>query len=138
MLVNPSKHIRKAIIETLSPLPVWSNLVPKTATTPTAYALITSMGLQETARSKGCYEWEVSFNIDVFYRGVLGQDYSAAIDDIVEDIIPKMKSLTSPVVQIKNVYLEFQNDLSFNTSTNSINRKVLNYTVWCNYQEETT
>lgn len=134
-MLNPSKYIRASIIQALAPLPVWSNLVPKTANTPQAYALITSMGLQETARAKDCYEWEVSFNIDVFYRGVLGQDYSAAIDDIVEDIIPKMKSLTSPTVQIKNVYLEFQNDLSFNTSTNSINRKVLNYSVWCNYQE---
>lgn len=134
-MINPSKHIRKAIIETLAPLPVWSNLVPKTATTPQAYALITSMGLQETARAKDCYEFEVSFNIDVFYRGVLGQDYSSAIDDIVEDIIPKMKSLTSSTVQIKNVYLEFQNDLSFNTSTNSINRKVLNYSVWVSYSD---
>lgn len=134
-MLNPSKYIRLAVIKALAPLPVWSNLVPKTATTPQAYALITSMGLQETARAKGCYEWEVSFNIDVFYRGVLGQDYSAAIDDIVEDIIPKMKSLTSPTVQIKNVYLEFQNDLSFNTSTNSINRKILNYTLWVGFSE---
>jgi len=134
-MLNQNKYIRKAIIQALSPIPVFSNFVPKSIDTPDRYVLITSMGKQEFARAKNCYEWQVSFNLDVFRVGTLGYDFSTDVDDMCEVIIPAIKELVSEEVQIKNVYLEFENDLSFDSTTNSINRRVLTYSVWCNYQE---
>lgn len=138
-MINPNKYIRQSIIQAVSPIPCWDNMVPKNVTTtPNSYCLITSMGKQEFARAKNCYEWLVSLNIEVIHVGSLGYSYSAVLDDMIANIIPKMKSLTNNTIRIKNVNLEFENDLSFNSTTNTINRKILSYEVWCDYQEEVT
>lgn len=137
-MINPSKHIRKSVIDAVKPLSVWDEGVPKNTPTPKTYGLITSMSMQEYARAKNCYEWEIGFDLSLYNINQLGYYGNAVLEDIIADIIPRIKNLTSPVVRIKNVDLEFMNTLSFNTSTNSIDRKVLSYTVWCDYQEEVT
>lgn len=137
-MINPSKHIRLAVINACAPVPVWDEGVPKNTPTPKTYGLITSMSMQETARAKGCYEWVIGFDLNFYNINSLGYYGNAVLEDIIADIVPKIKNLTSPIVRIKNVDLEFMNTLSFNTSTNSIDRKVLQYTVWCDYQEEVT
>lgn len=138
MMINPNKYIRQSIIQALAPIKVWDNMVPKNVVSPSSYCLITSMGKQEFARAKNCYEWLVSFNLEVIHVGQFGYSYSAVLDDMIADIIPKMKSLTNATIRIKNVDLEFERDLSFNSGTNTINRRVISYEIWCDYQEEVT
>lgn len=131
--VNPSKYIRQAIDLVVSPLPCYSGLVPKTVIpTPTKYALITSEGINETANCKNGNEWLISLNLELYHVGKLGQDYSAVMDDMLLEYIPKLKSLQSPHIIIKNVTIAVRT-LDFNTSTNSINRKIVTLDIWCDY-----
>lgn len=132
--VNPSKYIRLSIINALAPLKVWSNRVPKNVTpTPTTYALIQSLGKQEYAECKTGNEWLVSVDVDFYHLGTLGYDYSTILDDEIQRCLPFIYTITSPNIRIKNVDLEFERDLSFDTATNSINRKVLTFQIWCDY-----
>lgn len=137
-MINTSKYIRQSVIQACSPVKVWSNRVPKNQTTPTLYALITDMSLNEYSRSKQEYEWLIGFNLDCYYVGNLGYDYTTEIDNFLEVVVPKIKDMTNLTVQIKNVDLESSRDLSFDTATNTITRKVLTYSVWCAYQEGVT
>lgn len=133
-MINPAKYVRKSIIDALAPLPVWANRVPKNQMpTPASYCLITSQGKSEYAICKRGNEWQVNLNLDFFHVGALGFDYSAILDDIIETAIPKMKELKSPNIKVKNVFLELERDLSFDTVTNSVNRKVLSYLIWIDY-----
>lgn len=134
-MINPQNYITESIRTTLLPLKVWSNRVPRGINTPSLYVLVTDMNIQETSIAKDCYEWLVGFNLDVTHVGSIGYDYQDIVNDAVEDILPKIKSLTSSVVDIKNVDLEVSRSLVYDTATNSINRQILTYSVWCNYQE---
>lgn len=132
-MINPNKHVRKSIIDALSPIKVYSNRVPKTANNPTQYILISSMGKNEYAICKNGNEWQVNLNLEFFYVGNLGFDYTSILDDMVEVAIPKMKLLRSDSVKIKNVFLESERDMSFDTATNSVNRRIITYNIWCDY-----
>lgn len=134
-MINPQNHIAQAIISTLSPLPVWLNRIPRAVDTPSSYVLITDMSITETARAKDCYEWLVGFNLDVTALSTLGYDNQALVNNNVQTILPKIKSLTDSTVEIKNVDLISSRSMVFDTATKSVTRQILTYEVWCNYQE---
>lgn len=132
-LINPNKYIRQAIINALSPLPTYSNRVPKSINTPNMYAVIESQGKVEYAGSKDGNEWEVNLNLSIYKLNAIGNDAAYELDDELERIIPLLKNLKHPLIGIKNATLESEVDMTFDTSTNTINRKILTYTFWTNY-----
>ena len=133
VLINPNKYIRQAIINALSPLPTYSNRVPKSINTPNMYAVIESQGKIEFANYKRGNEWEVNLNLSLYHRNPIGNDMAHVLDDEVEKIIPLLKDLKHPIIGIKNATLESERDMTFDTDTNTINRKILTYTFWTNY-----
>src|SRR5690606_6679660 len=132
-MINPQNHITNRVREVLSPGEVWSNRVPRGIDTPESYIIVSDMNLSEAAQSKREYEWIVGFNLDITSVVGLGYDAQDIVNDIVEDVIPKMKSLTDDVVEIKNVDLIASRSMTFDTSTNSITRQILTYEIWVNY-----
>ena len=131
--INPNKYIRQAIIQALSPLPTYNNRVPKSTNTPVMYAVIESQGKIEFANYKRGNEWEVNLNLSLYHRNPIGNDMAHVLDDEVERIIPLLKDLNHPIIGIKNATLESERDMTFDTDTNTINRKILTYTFWTNY-----
>lgn len=132
-MINPQNHITNRVREVLSPIEVWSNRVPRGIDTPESYIIVSDMNLSEAAQSKREYEWIVGFNLDITSVVGLGYDAQDIVNNIVEDVVPKMKSLTDDVVEIKNVDLIASRSMTFDTSTNSITRQILTYEIWVNY-----
>lgn len=135
-MINPNKYIRQAILQAFPDIKMWANLVPASVNPqPAMYGIISSMSKTETAVSKTCYEWNVTFDLDLFNVGAKGFDHSTPLDDLAQVIIPRMKQLTSGTVDIKNVFLEIERDMTMETATNTISRKILSYSCWVSYSK---
>lgn len=131
---NPSKYIRAGIITTLAPLtvPVWNKRIPKNASTPTKYILIINQDTQQYERSKSCYEYSCTFTLDLCNITTLGNDATVQVDDLEEAVRTAMDSLRVPNFVVKDMsYSSF--DLDMDTGTNTINRRLITYTIWLNY-----
>lgn len=134
-MINPQQHVINAILASLPDYSVWSNRVPRGVTTPSEYILVTDISINEYANCKHGNEWLVGFNLDIVSVYSLGYDTQDIVNNIVQDVIPALKNLTSPVIEIKNVDLEGSRSMTYDTSTQSITRQILTYTVWCEYQD---
>lgn len=132
-MLNPNKYIRQAIIQAIAPLKCWTVRVPKNEPTPTEYVILNSETQNEYVTSKTEYEWLLSINLDVTVLGQVGFDNTTKVDDMIEDIIPAVKSLKHPLLNISNVTLQASNTLNYDTTTNSVNRKVLTFEIWVGY-----
>ena len=133
-MINPTKYIRDAIIKAIKPIECFTVRVPKDKNHLTSYVILNSEVINEYAECKTSNEWLLSINLDVTHLGMLGYDYTAKVDDMIESIIPKIKSLKQPILTIKNVTLTASNTLNYDTTTNSINRKVLTFEIWVGYE----
>lgn len=134
-MINPQNYVISAIAESLPNYVVRSNVAPRGINTPNIYILITDVSINEYARCKHSNEWLVGLNIDVTYRGGIGYDYTDYVNNAVQEVIPAMKDLKSNVIEIKNVFLEGSISMYYDTPTNSVNRQILTYSIWCEYQE---
>lgn len=132
-MINPTKYIRAGIIQALPQYRVFNNRIPPNTQTPSLYILITNQSKNQYAQSKDCYEWECQFTLQVIYRGTLGTDSSALVDDAVQVIDPAIREMQIPNFYLKAITLEQERDLTYDTGTNTINNKVLNYNIWVNY-----
>jgi hypothetical protein len=133
MALNPQKYIRSGIISALPGYRVWNNRVPRNVETPKLYILITNQSKNEYAVGKQCHEWECQFTLQLIYRNDLGFDSSAIVDDaaqVVDDVIRYQMQI--PNFFKKNVTLDQERDDTYDTATNTINRKLLSYSIWVN------
>jgi len=133
MALNPNKYIRAGILSALPAYSVYSNRVPKNVSTPKLYILITNQGKTEFANGKTCHEWECTFSLQVIYRNDLGFDASSIVDDAAQEVDNAIRyTMSIPNFYKKNVTLEGENDMTYDTDTNTINTKILNYSIWVN------
>lgn len=130
--LNPSKYIRAGIIAALPNYRVFNNRIPTNTSTPSLYVLITNQSRNEYAMGKQCNEWECQFTLQVIYKGVLGNDYSAIVDDAVQVIDNAIRSMKIPNFYNKQCELDSEFDDTYDTPTNTINRKRLSYSIWVN------
>lgn len=130
---NPNKYIRQAIISALPGIQVFYKRIPKNIATPVQYIILNSQTKQQFARAKDCYEWICQVNIDCWVHGVQGMPPSTAVDDLEESVLSVMDgvqvtgSFTTKYVKLLN-----QVDLSLETSTESVERRILTYEIWLN------
>lgn len=133
-MINPTKYIRQAIIQAIAPIPCWAVGIPKTVNkTPKSYVILNSETQSEYAVSKTEYEWLLSINLDVTVISESGLYNTTLVDDMIELIIPSVKALKHPLLNISNVSLQASNTLNFDTTNNSINRKILTFEIWVGY-----
>lgn len=137
-MTNPNKYIRQAIITGLQPYgySVWYKRVPKSVVpTPTSYILIDSQSKQEAYDAKECFEWLCQVNINIWIVGQQGFPPTTTMDDIEEKVITAMKGIQDNKGLIKRKpKLINQTELSVETDTNSIERRILTYEIWVNKQ----
>lgn len=131
---NPNTAIRTAIVSSLgmaTGLIVNKDRVPlNTIPIPTKYILLQSQAKQPTERTKDCYEWLASINIDIYIINTLGYVDGIPIDNYEEQVINAMESLNIPNWNLKRVLLIQSNDLPVDTVTTSVERRVLQYNLW--------
>lgn len=130
--LNPSKYIRAGIIAALPNYRVFNNRIPPNVTTPQLYVMIVNQGLNDYAIGKQCHEWECTFTLLVVYRGTLGYDYSSIVDDACQEIDNAIRDMKIPNFYNKQCRPEGSFDDTYDTPTNTINRKRLSYSIWVN------
>lgn len=131
---NPNTAIRTALVSALGTatgLIVKKDRIPlNTTPIPTKYIILQSQAKQPTERTKDCYEWLASINIDIYIINTLGYVGGIPIDNYEEQVINAMESLDIPNWNLKRVLLIQSNDLPVDTLTSSIERRVLQYNLW--------
>lgn len=142
MVKNPNVPVRQALIAALSAatsLPVWHKKVPKDTTpVPTKYILLQSQTKQPTERSKQCYEWQASINIDITFINPAGFSNTVPVDTAEEQVINTIEpvendyltGLQIPGWYVKDIKMINSIDLDAETSTQSIERRIVSYLIW--------
>lgn len=126
---NPNKYLRSEILRVLSDIgfPVYDKGVPLDSTGIMEYILITSQTKTQFESSKTCFNWQVSANIDINFVDTLGFNRSELVDDLETEIDSLLRG-------IDGLYdlSTFSNDLTYDTKTHTVNRRVLTFTGWLN------
>lgn len=141
MINTPEKPLRTAYIaalQTATGLGVFPDGVPKSATTPTAYILITSQTKTRTAIAKPTvatnpadnFGWLASIVFDIQFFSPSGFSNPGAVDNIEEQVINVAETITVSGWDVKTRVQVQSMPLPVNTSTNFINRRVLTYQHW--------
>lgn len=127
MPLNPNKYLRSEILRVLSGVgyPVFDKGVPLDSTGILQYILITSQTKTQFEDSKTCYNWQVSANIDINFVDALGYNRSELVDDLETEI----DGLLRGIVGLHDIST-FSNDLTYDTKTHTVNRRVLTFTGW--------
>ena len=129
---NPNTSIRTAYISALSVtgLPVWSKRVPlNTTPQPKKYITLTSQTKQPFERTKDCFEWLTSLNVDMWQINTPGYINTVNLDNIEELAINAIENITIPGFIVKDVIMIQSQDLDIDTPTTSIERRVLTYQI---------
>jgi len=133
--LNPSKYIRAAYITALqnaTGLKVWDRFVPKNITAPQSYIILDGQTKNETANAKGeFFEWLSTIDVNIYYVGLVGYSYSVQVDDI-ENVVINTIRYGIPIAGFSNKNTQIIDSLSLNseTSTQSIERRVIKFEHW--------
>lgn len=132
---SPDTPLRVAYINAIKAvnptLPVWAKKVPKGVTVPNLYVLISSQSKNATERSKDCWEWLCTINIDIFYKNLQGYSDTVKVDNAEAQVIIAIENgINVQGFSVKSINLLDSNDLDIETPTESIERRVLTYEHW--------
>ena len=124
---NPNKYLRSEILRVLSGIgyPVFDKGVPIDSEGIMQYILITSQTKNQFESSKTCFNWQVSANIDINFVDALGYNRSELVDDLETEIDNRLRG----IVGLYDIST-FSNDLTYDTKTHTVNRRVLTFTGW--------
>lgn len=133
MIKNPEMPLRTAYIQALSGIqPTWSGKVPKNVSVPNKYTLIGTQTKNPTEKGKdGCMEWICTIVIDLYNLNIAG--YSAkGVNDVVEEQVINIIEAGIDVDGFRVNSIDFidSKDLSIETPTQSIERRVITYQHW--------
>lgn len=142
-MIIPDKYIRAKYISLLStvttggasgviPVPVFDMLVPKSTTPiPGIRIVITSQTKSQADTTKCGHNWLCSISLDIINEQYLGFASTVILDDI-EEQISNLIDLQGADVDFTpficyNTHVGTPVDMSYQTATQSIGRKVLRY-----------
>ena len=139
---NPNKYLRTAYVQGLpayvNGIPVFVKKVPKSANPPSQYILITSQTKNQTAIGKDCFEWLCEIVVDCIYSGPAGFAAPVNNDDVEENVQSFVLSgVEMPGWQVKSNDFIGSIDMDAETPTQSIERRVLTFQHWVNYNGTT-
>lgn len=131
--INPNTSIRTALIAALTPIkPTWVKKVPRNITTiPNQYILISSQTKDPTERSKCGFEWLCTVNIEMINLNTSGYANPIKNDEVEAQIFDAIEGgITIQGFDNKEWLFINSIDLDVETSTQSIERRVLTYSFW--------
>lgn len=134
-ILNPNKYIRIAYINALEAatgLQAWYKKVPKTVKpTPARYILLDNQTKNETEVSKCDFDWLCTMDINIYSVNAAGYSDAEIVDDYEQQILSVIKpGLTIPYFKNKRTVILESLDLSVETNTQSIDRKLLKMEHW--------
>lgn len=133
---SPDKFIRKAYLQLLANIgcPIYDMVLPKSETIPSTYVLITSQTKRPYEETKCGHEWDCTILLDIIAEFNHGFANRAVADDIETAILTAIDTWTFEQQQISidpfTVYrtvVDDSHDLSLNTPTKTIVRKLLRF-----------
>ena len=133
-MVNPSKYVKVAVLNAVrsTNIPVWYKRKPK-STGGNEYAILTSVNKNPIDRGKTCFDWSIQVVIDLWSVGVQGYPPTDnSLEDMEEKVLTVMDSIVVDGFHVYDRILQQQTDLSVETNTQSIERKVLTYELQLN------
>jgi len=139
-LQNPSKHIRESYITVLKPatgLSVWDIRVPLNEVAPAMYILLDGQTKQETVNAKRDYfEWLTTIDVSIYYVGKKGYSHTKELDDVEEKVMNVIR-YGVPVNGFSNKNTRILESMSLNddTSTQSIERRVIKFESWLSQRD---
>lgn len=136
-MYNPDKYIRKAYIdaiESATGLSVFDTSIPKDVQPlPKQYILITAQSKQRTSISKQLWEWQCQVRVDIVSVNDMGYHSSVSVEDIEEIVINTIEAgLTIQNFNNKSTRFLDSTPLPTETTTQSIDRKIVDYEHWLN------
>lgn len=143
-MTNPDKHIRAAYITALQSatgLKVWHKKVPKNTTpVPSKYIILDSQTKNETSRSKPSgsgnsqtqFEWLCTLDVNIYNINQAGFSNAAVVDDIEELVLSVVRGgiVSVPGFVVKDTRILESMDLSAETATQSVDRKLVKFEHW--------
>lgn len=137
--LNPDKYIIAAYIqalETATGLRVWHKRVPKNVPTPARYIILDSLTKNETGNYKPLpgegknthFEWACTIDVNIYNVNIAGYTDAAVVYDI-EQIVMSVVRSGIPILNFHNKDTRILEslDLSVETSTQSIDRKLIKF-----------
>lgn len=129
-ILNPTAPIRTACIAaitTATGLSGWAKKVPKGAVVPKQYFITSTQTKERTGIAKGCFDWQASIVIDLF--NVSPAEYANPLknDQAEELIVQAIEALVIPGWIIKELNFVQSTDLSIDTPTQALDRRVITY-----------
>lgn len=143
-ILNPNKYVRIGLISAIEiripDVPVWYKKVPlNELPIPLKYILLDSQTKIQTVVSKSTtekgvnFEWLTTIDINIYSLKDFGFSDADDVDDIEQEILSIVTTgFTIPNFDTKDVRIIESQDLSTETQTNSIDRKLLKIEIWLN------
>ena len=130
-MINPDKHIRKAFYTRLTSqgMQVFDKRVPKSYEPGAKYIVISSQTQVDDRLGRGCLHRDCTIVLDLFVLQDLSYVSSAVMDDYLEEVMNLIdSSLTIDHFTLHSLERDgTPRDLSFDTDTLSVLRKVVTY-----------
>lgn len=138
--LNPNKYLKAGIINTLklaTGLGAWYSRIPiSTSPLPNQYIILNSQTKNEYAKSKDCFEWMCTIDVNIYGITTYGNSNMAVIDDIEQKVINALKSSNFKVTNfyVKNVDILESLDLSADLAdkSKSVDRRLIKFDIWLN------
>lgn len=144
-ILNPDKYVRIGYIAALQAatgLKVWHRRIPKNVTVPAKYIILDTQSKNETVNAKNneeretYFEWLVTLDVNIYNVNQLGYSNAEAVDDIEQIVISVIRQwINIPNFNNKNTEIIESQDLSADTTTQSIDRKLIKFEHWLNRAE---
>lgn len=141
IILNPNKYVRIgyiARIKAITGLPVWYKKIPRNTTpVPKVYILLDSQSKNETVQSKSTsermlnFEWRTTIDVNIYSVKDPGFSDASVVDDIEEKVLNEIRNgVAIPSFKNKDVQILESTDLSIDTDTMSIDRKLIKFENW--------
>lgn len=134
-ILNPNKYIRTAYINALEAttgLKVWHKKVPLTTKPmPKRYILLDSQTKNEFAKTKCKFDWSCTIDVNIYNVNAPGYSDAEVVDDIEQIVMSLvLPGLAIPNFINKRTEILESLDLSVDTNTNSIDRRLIKFDHW--------
>lgn len=145
-ILNPDKNIRIAYITALQAatgLKVWHRKIPKNISPiPAKYIILDTQSKNETVVAKNneeretYFEWTVTIDVNIYNVNQVGYSNADVVDDLEQIVISVIRQgINIPNFNNKNTNILESQDLSADTTTQSIDRKMIKFEHWLNRTE---
>ena len=126
-MVNPNKHIRKAIYDLVNATYSCFDTQVTGKLNPTKYVIISTQDKSIDKSNKCAYRWEVATLLDLvcIYNGVGNVGSRLANDDMETAILALIENIEITGYTVLNRTFEFPSNLDTSTSTQTVYRNFI-------------